>query len=43
MARTLIEEMSTRTVYLDLRVKVSENWRNNTVFLQRMGYQDVEE
>jgi len=43
MARKLIEEMSTRSVYLELRVKVSENWRNNNVFLQRMGYQDVED
>ncbi len=43
MSRKLIEEMSTRSVYLELRVKVSENWRNNNVFLQRMGYQDVED
>ncbi|HAF61124.1 MAG TPA: GTPase Era [Anaerolineaceae bacterium] len=43
MARKLIEEMSGRSIYLELRVKVSENWRNNNVFLQRMGYQDVEE
>ncbi len=39
LARKSIEEMSGRSVFLELRVKVSENWRNNDVFLQRMGYE----
>jgi len=39
LARKSIEEMSSRSVFLELRVKVSENWRNNDVFLQRMGYE----
>lgn len=39
LARKSIEEMSERSVFLELRVKVSENWRNNDVFLQRMGYE----
>ncbi|NMC45540.1 MAG: GTPase Era [Chloroflexi bacterium] len=43
LARKSIEEMSARKIYLQLRVKVSENWRNNSVFLRRMGYDDVED
>ncbi len=43
LARKSIEEMSGRSVFLELRVKVSENWRNNDVFLQRMGYEIREE
>lgn len=43
LARKSIEEMSARKIYLQLRVKVSENWRNNAVFLRRMGYDDVED
>ncbi|NMB60716.1 MAG: GTPase Era [Chloroflexi bacterium] len=43
LARKSIEEMSERKIYLQLRVKVSENWRNNAVFLRRMGYDDVED
>lgn len=43
LARKSIEEMSEQKIYLQLRVKVSENWRNNAVFLRRMGYDDVED
>lgn len=43
LARKSIEEMSGRKIYLQLRVKVSENWRNNSVFLRRMGYDNVED
>jgi len=43
LARKSIEEMTGRKIYLQLRVKVSENWRNNTLFLRRMGYDDVED
>lgn len=42
LARKSIEEMSGRSVFLQLRVKVSENWRDNAVFLRRMGYETVE-
>lgn len=37
-ARQAIEKMSSRSVYLDLRVKVNKNWRNNEDILRRMGY-----
>lgn len=37
-ARKEIEEMSGRKVYLDLRVKVHKNWRNNPDALNLMGY-----
>ncbi len=37
-ARTEIESMSGRQVYLDLRVKVHKNWRNNPDALNLMGY-----
>ncbi len=37
-ARKEIEEMSGRQVYLDLRVKVHKNWRNNPDALNLMGY-----
>ena len=43
LARQLIAEMSGRSIYLELRVKVSKNWRNDPVFLNRMGYENVEE
>ena len=43
LARQLITEMSGRSIYLELRVKVSKNWRNDPVFLNRMGYENVEE
>jgi GTP-binding protein Era len=37
-ARQEIEEMTGRNVYLDLRVKVHKNWRNNPDALKLMGY-----
>ncbi|MCX7973889.1 MAG: GTPase Era [Candidatus Aminicenantes bacterium] len=37
-ARREIEAMSGRKIYLDLRVKVLKNWRNNPVYLKRLGY-----
>lgn len=42
-ARGAIEKMSGRKVYLDLRVKVSRNWRSNPNFLKQMGYSDLGE
>ncbi|NPA31604.1 MAG: GTPase Era [Chloroflexi bacterium] len=37
-ARKAIEEMSGRRVYLDLRVKVRKNWRNDEAFLRQFGF-----
>jgi GTPase len=37
-ARAEIEKMSARKVYLELRVKVSSNWRNDPDMLRRLGY-----
>lgn len=37
-AREEIEKMSGRKVFLDLRVKVNENWRDNENELDRLGY-----
>lgn len=37
-ARQEIESMSGRKVYLDLRVKVNKNWRNDPFVLQLLGY-----
>ena len=37
-ARHEIESMSGRQVYLELRVKVNKNWRDNLTALQRLGY-----
>ena len=37
-ARQSIEAMSGRQVYLELRVKVSANWRNNPSALRWLGY-----
>lgn len=37
-ARNIIETMSGRKVFLELRVKVSKNWRTNPSFLRLMGY-----
>jgi GTP-binding protein Era len=37
-AREEIEKMSGRKVFLDLRVKVNENWRDNENELERLGY-----
>ena len=42
-ARNAIEAMSGRKVYLELRVKVSKNWRSNPAFLRQMGYTDLNE
>jgi len=42
-ARTAIEAMSGRKVYLELRVKVSKNWRSNPAFLKQMGFTDLGE
>jgi len=36
-AREEIEEMSGKPVFLDLKVKVAKNWRNDPNFLQRHG------
>ncbi len=37
-ARKEIEEMSGRKVFLELRVKVSKNWRDNQAMLSQLGY-----
>jgi GTP-binding protein Era len=37
-ARKEIEEMGGRPVFLDLRVKVLKDWRNNEEALRRLGY-----
>ncbi len=37
-ARKAIEAMSGRRVYLDLRVKVRKNWRNDEAFLRQFGF-----
>ena len=37
-ARKEIEEMSGRSVYLDLRVKVAPGWRNDEEALRRLGH-----
>lgn len=41
-ARQSIEEMSGRKVFLEMRVKVSRNWRNDPRMLRQMGF-EVEE
>ncbi|MFH1446714.1 MAG: GTPase Era [Chloroflexota bacterium] len=38
LARLEIEAMSGRKIYLELRVKVEKNWRNNAELLKRFGY-----
>ena len=38
-ARQQIEEMSNRKVYLQLKVKVSKNWRNDAKSLRWFGYE----
>jgi GTP-binding protein Era len=40
-ARMAIEAMSSRKVFLELRVKVNKNWRSNPDFLRQMGYEDL--
>lgn len=42
-ARSAIELMSDRKVYLELRVKVQKNWRRDANFLHGMGYSELEE
>lgn len=37
-ARREIEEMSGRKVFMDLRVKVNKNWRNDPFVLKLLGY-----
>jgi GTP-binding protein Era len=37
-ARREIEEMSGRSIFLELRVKVSKDWRDDPRFLSQMGY-----
>ena len=37
-ARQEIEKMSGRNVFLDLHVKVMDNWRNNPAALRQLGY-----
>jgi len=37
-ARKEIEEMSSRRVFLELRVKVEKDWRDNEAALKRFGY-----
>lgn len=37
-ARKQIEEMSGRKIFLELRVKVNKNWRNNPFALKILGY-----
>lgn len=38
-ARQSIEEMSGRRVFLEIRVKVSRNWRNDPRMLRQMGFE----
>jgi GTP-binding protein Era len=40
-ARKAIEAMSSRKVFLELRVKVNKNWRSNADFLRQMGYEEL--
>jgi len=42
-ARQAIESMSSRKVFLELRVKVSKNWRSNPAFLKQMGFPNSQE
>lgn len=37
-ARKEIEVFLSRPIYLELRVKIQENWRKDGAFLQRLGY-----
>jgi GTPase len=41
-ARQEIEEMTGRKVFLDLHVKVMENWRDNPSLLKQLGYRPQE-
>jgi len=42
-ARKAIEVMSGKKIFLELRVKVSKNWRTNSSFLRQMGYPDTDQ
>jgi GTP-binding protein Era len=42
-ARQQIEEMAGRKVFLELRVKVNKNWRNEAGALRLLGYSLPEE
>lgn len=42
-ARAEIESMSGRKIYLELRVKVQKNWRNDLAILRSLGYSKNEE
>jgi GTP-binding protein Era len=42
-ARKSIETMTGGKVYLDLRVKVAQNWRNDPRFLRQLGYRSEKE
>ncbi len=42
-ARKSIETMTGGKVYLDLRVKVAQNWRNDPRFLRQLGYRSDKE
>lgn len=39
-ARTAIQELLGRPVYLELRVKVREKWRDSEMWIERMGYRE---
>ncbi len=39
IARKEIEDLTGRKVYLELRVKVEKNWRNDPNALRQLGYQ----
>lgn len=40
LARKEIEQLLNKKVYLDLRVKVVNNWRDKDAFLKNLGYED---
>ena len=42
-ARHDIEQLLNKKVYLDLRVKVVNNWREKDQFLNQIGYEDFNE
>ena len=39
-ARRDIEKLLNKKVFLDLRVKVVDNWREKEQFLNELGYED---